>query len=203
MHDTKTLLLFPTAVTRVVVKRHDTLNRRLMSEIENIRAQTSSGMPRSWASVLYTTLGTDNTLHLRGPFEEFTKIMSDEVRVFAETKSVDLHDNDIFIQSCWLNVFHKGHSMDVHNHPNSVFTGIYFVKAPAGGARLLLRSPTKEMGLTIPVTEENELNRNLVAYKPNEGDLILFDSHVLYNFHLHDVEDEHINLTFTAAARSL
>ena len=203
MHDTKTLLLFPTVVMHVVVERHETLNQRLMPEIEKIRAQTSTRIPPSWASVLYTTWGTNNTLHLRETFAEFTKIISEEIRVFAETKSVDLRDSGIFIQRCWLNVFNKGNSMDVHNHPNSVFTGIYFVKAPAGGARLLLRSPTKDTGFAIPVTDENELNRDLAVHEPKEGGLILFDSHVLYNFHLHDIEDEHINLTFTAAARSL
>lgn len=202
MHCTKTLLLFPTAVMRVVVERHETLNQRLMPEIGKIRAQTSTRIPPSWASVLYTTWGTDNTLHLRETFEEFTKIISEEIRVFAETKSVDPQDNGIFIQRCWINVFNKGDSMDVHNHPNSVFTGIYFVKAPADGARLLLRSPTKEMGFAIPVTDENELNRDMAVYEPNEGDLVLFDSHLLYNFNLHDIDDEHINLTFTAAARS-
>ncbi|MEE8121497.1 MAG: putative 2OG-Fe(II) oxygenase, partial [Anaerolineales bacterium] len=100
---------------------------------------------------------------------------------------------------CWLNVLSRGHSMDVHNHPNSFFTGIYFLQAPVDGTRLCLHNPAKEMGLSLPVKKETTLNQEYFIYQPMAGDLLVFESYIAKSFQVHESDQEHINLTFTAA----
>ncbi|MDX1398647.1 MAG: putative 2OG-Fe(II) oxygenase, partial [Oceanospirillum sp.] len=92
------------------------------------------------------------SLHRRGAFGRLVDIFTTEVTAFAERKSVDPAEQPLAIDRCWLNVLRKGDSIDVHNHPNSFYTGIYFIEAPAEGTRMLLYHPGAEMGFSMPFT---------------------------------------------------
>ena len=112
---------------------------------------------------------------------------------------MDLESQEIFIDRCWLDVLSQSHSVDGHNHPNSFFTGIYFVPAPATDARLILHSPAKERGLSLPTKKETTLDQEYFIYRPEAGDLLVFESYRAQSFQLHESDQEHINLSFTAA----
>ncbi len=195
----KIATLFPSVLMRTRVADHEAINERLLPEIGTIRVETPNGPAGGWACPVFSTLMTDPSLHRRDAFREIAGIFHEEVLALAERKSVDLDSQEISIDRCWLNVLSRGHSMDVHNHPNSFFTGIYFLQAPVDGTRLCLHNPAKEMGLSLPVKKETTLNQEYFIYQPIAGDLLVFESYIAKSFQVHESDQEHINLTFTAA----
>ena len=151
MDKTEIVTAFSSVLMRTRVADQEAFNERLLPETEAIRAEAPSGPAGGWACPVFSTLVTDPSLHRREAFGEIEDIFHEEVLALAELKSVDLESQEIFIDRCWLNVLRRGHSVDGHNHPNSFFTGIYFVQVPAGGARLSLHNPANERGLFLPV----------------------------------------------------
>ncbi len=199
MDKTEIVTVFPSVLMRTRVADHEAITERLLPEIETIRAETPSGPAPGWACPVFSTLMTDPTLHRRDAFREIADILHAEALALAELKSVDLDSQEIFIDRCWLNMLSRGQSMDVHNHPNSFFTGIYFLQAPEGGTRLSLHNPANEMGLSLPVKKETTLNQEYFIHQPTAGELLIFESYIAQSFQLHESDQQHINLTFTAA----
>lgn len=197
-NQTSTVALFPRVILRSRLDDHQALAEALAPEIERIRGETPNGPSPNWACPLYSTLMTDNRLHKRAPFKALIDRLTEEVLALAEHTAVDLESERLFIDRCWLNVLGRGHSLDVHTHANSFYTGIYFVQAPPEGSRLFLYNPTRDMGYSMPVTKETQFNQEAFAVRPSSGDLIVFDSLVSHSFQVHGAEREHINLSFTA-----
>lgn len=199
MNQSVTALFFPSVLLRAHVDGHEDLRADVQSELDGIRSTVPNGPGRAWASPLYTTMTTDDRLHARNGFGRLVDIFTAEAIAFAERKSVDLAKQPIAIDRCWLNVLDSGDSIDVHNHPNSFYTGIYFIQAPSDGTRVLLYHPAAEMGFSMPYTRETPLNLRAYVHRPRPGDLLIFESHILHSFQCHGSDQEHINLCFTAA----
>ena len=88
--------------------------------------------------------------------------------------------------------------MDVHNHPNSLFSGIYFIKSSKNSAKLVFESPSSEKMISVPVINNNTYNVENIGYEPNEGKLILFNSNLKHKVLLHNSDEERITISFTA-----
>ena len=201
MKESVTALFFPSLLLRAQVAGREAIREGLMPEIAVIRSEIPSGPSHAWASPVYTTMMTDDGLHRRAGFQAVADIFTGEILAFAERKSVDLESQAIAIDRCWLNVLGKGDSIDVHNHPNSFYTGLYFVQAPADGAQLFLYHPAAEMGFSMPFTKETTLNQRAYVYRPRSGDLLVYESHIVHSIQVHGSDQEHINLCFTASPR--
>jgi len=199
MSRTVTGTFFPTVLLRTRIAGHEAVNEQLMPEIERIRANTTSGPSGAWASPVYTTFTTDAELHRRDAFRALAEIVLEEILAFAEHKSVDIDAQPIAIDRCWLNVLGRGDSIDVHNHPGSFYTAVYFVQAPPHGTRLILYHPAKDTGFSMPVTKDTKLNQEGHEVRPEHGELVVFESHVTHSFKVHESDEEHVNLVFTAA----
>lgn len=199
MDESKILTLFPSVLLHTRVADHTAIAKRLLPEIDKIRVEIPNGPAARWACPVFSTLTTDPALHRRDAFREIADIFHEEILAFAQRKSVDVDSQELYIDRCWLNVLSRGHSMDVHNHPNSFFTGIYFLQAPTDGASLSLHNPTQEIGLSVPVKKETPLNQEGYTYQPVAGDLVIFESYIAHSFRVHKSDQEHINLSFTAA----
>ncbi len=198
-NESVTALFFPSVLLRARIAEHEAIREDLMPEIDAVRSETRNGPDPAWASPVYTTMMTDDGLHRRVGLRALAGIFTREVLAFAERKSVDLDRQAIGVDRCWLNVLGKGDSIDVHNHPNSFYTGIYFVQVPADGARLFLYHPAAEMGFAMPFTRETKLNQRAYVYQPQPGDLLIYESHIVHSFNVHGSDHEHISLCFTAS----
>lgn len=199
MNESVNALFFPSLLLRAHFADHQAIREALMPEIDSIRSEIPNGPGDAWASPVYTTMKTGDNLQRRAGFHGLVDRFTREILAFAMRKSVDLDKQPIAIDRCWLNVLGKGDSIDLHNHPNSFYTGIYFVQAPADGARLFLYHPASEMGFSMPFTRETKLNQRAYVYRPRTGDLLVYESHIVHSFQVHDAAQEHINLCFTAS----
>lgn len=88
--------------------------------------------------------------------------------------------------------------MELHNHPNSIFTGVYFVQAPENSGHLVLKSELFDRMLVYPITKENEFNAATREITPEPGLLVIFRSHIMHGALLHKPAEERISLSFTA-----
>ncbi len=195
---TRLLELFPCPVQVSEYPAPQRLNNELQEIVKQLRDATPNSRPEEWACTVYTTIENQNEIHLHPAFEEITKFLKQETLVFAKENGIYIPDSNVIIKNMWVNIYEKGCSMDVHNHPNSLFSGIYFIKSPENSAKLVFESPSSEKMISVPVITNNKYNVENIGYESNGGKLILFNSNLKHKVLLHNSDDERITISFTA-----
>ena len=140
----------------------------------------------------------NNELHMLPDFAELGQLLAGELIEFAKHTGVYLPNNNVFIKNMWVNIFERNCSTDVHVNPNSLFSGVYILKAPTDSAKIVFDSPAAEKMISVPINEDNEYNMENVSYTPQEGQVIIFNSNLRHRDLLHTLDDSKITLNFSA-----
>ena len=175
------------------------LNFTLLAAINEICQTTPNSKPRHWAGNLYTTARNRNQLMEEPSFRELADFITEEIEIFASKFCINKNNGGLFINNMWINKLKNKDSMDQHCHPNSLFTGVYFVKVPQNSGLLAFDSPLSEQMITPPIKISNQYNMRQAGFKMSEGDLIIFNSHLKHRVLLHNVDEERISIGFTCA----
>jgi uncharacterized protein (TIGR02466 family) len=194
----RVLELFPSAVQLSTHPEKERINADLIDVIDQIQENVPNSRPEDWACTVYTTIENHNELHLHPAFQEISNFIVEELNHFSETNGVFLPSSGVIIKNLWVNVYNKNDSMDVHNHPNSLFTGVYFVKSPSESASVLIDSPSSDSMISIPVIKNNDYNIENAAFESIEGQLLIFNSTIKHRVLLHKLEQKRITISFSA-----
>ncbi|HAA94016.1 MAG TPA: hypothetical protein DCS82_11455 [Rhodospirillaceae bacterium] len=190
--------VFPTVIQTTVHPEAERLNAPMLAELERLaRIIPNSLSPRATAHH-YTTMWNYNDLQDRPIFEEFTGFIKNELSSFAEEQSITVPESGIIIKEMWFNIYNKSECKDIHHHPNSLFTGVYFVKAPDGSAPLVIKSEIIDNMIAVLVTEDNEYNSRGKVIEAEPGKLVLFNSNVMHSTWPQSIEDTRVTICFTA-----
>jgi uncharacterized protein (TIGR02466 family) len=184
---------FPTSVWHFTIDNYQHLNSELLAEV--IAEQQCDRVGEKWSNVL--GWHSANNLHQRDRFSEFTQIVDLNVLEVAKFLGWDLQQFSLNITTCWAIVNGKFASNSVHNHPNSILSGVYYLKAPenCGGIYFSDPRPASQM-LIPPVLEFNLWTFPKVSYKPHEGTMLLFPSWLLHGVEMNMSEEVRISLSF-------
>ena len=184
---------FPTPIWHFTVDNHQQLNSILLPEIDAEQHRDRVG--EKWSNVL--GWHSQNNLHQRDRFSEFTQIVDRNVLEVANFLSWDLQKFSLSITTCWAIVNGKFASNSVHNHPNSILSGVYYLKAPenCGGIYFSDPRPASQM-LIPPVVDFNLWTFPKISYKPHEGTMLLFPSWLLHGVEMNMSEEVRISLSF-------
>ena len=191
-------MLVPTPVQVSNIPDSAALNERLLKVIYDVKATTPNTKPDSWSCDVYTTIGTPLTLLEHPEFTEFLDIALDRVVRFARAFKFDVDRYKPRINECWVNVYNNNHSQDVHLHPNSVFSGIYYAKAPEGSSPTLFYSPMADVMLVPPSTARSPLTDIVAGMAAVEGRMLLFRSCVRHSVLPNRIDEDRITIAFNA-----
>jgi uncharacterized protein (TIGR02466 family) len=82
---------------------------------------------------------------------------------------------EVYITQSWINVNPTKSSHTVHNHSNSVFSGVYYIDVPEGAPFLQFYSPIKHM-FSIEPKEWNMHNSATWTIPVCDNDVLIFPS---------------------------
>jgi uncharacterized protein (TIGR02466 family) len=193
---TETITIFPTTIQISEIANSETLNKKIIKSAYEVKKNTANTKPEAWACNLYTTIMSGQSLTDTEPFSELKKIIVDEVTKYARELRFDIDRHPLRLNECWLNIYGKGHSQDVHCHPCNVFSGIYYPKAPEGCGHLVFHSHLGEMMLEPPVIENTNLNIPQFRVVPQPGRMVIFRSWLRHSVLPTDVQDDRISIAF-------
>jgi uncharacterized protein (TIGR02466 family) len=109
----------------------------------------------------------------------------------------DLEKFALNITSCWAIVNGKLAFNSVHNHPNSILSGVYYLQAPENCGGIFFSDPRPASQMLIPpVKEFNLWTFPKVSYKPHEGTMLLFPSWLLHGVEMNVSEEVRISVSF-------
>ena len=102
-----------------------------------------------------------------------------------------------FLGGMWANVNPPGGMNRAHIHPNSLWSGVYYVKAPENCGSFIVTNPNSVSRERITASErKTEFNRNIAQIKPKEGDLLLFPAYLPHSVGMNLSEEDRIVISF-------
>ena len=108
-------------------------------------------------------------------------------------------DSEPYLGGMWANVNPPGGMNRAHMHPNSLWSGVYYVKAPKNCGHLKIDDPRTTAAMSRPVMKDDNfpsrLNRE-ISYEPKAGRCIMFPSWVTHCVDPNESDDLRISVSF-------
>lgn len=150
------------------------VNQQWLQLIQAEQEQDREGM-RDRSSVLGWH-SIDN-LHQRQAFQPFIELVQANVQQVAQFNRWDLQQCRLVLLNCWAIVNGKYAYNTVHNHPNSILSGVYYIQAPENCGKLFFRDPRDAaLMMTPPIETYTPWTHQRVLYEAIVGRMILFPS---------------------------
>jgi uncharacterized protein (TIGR02466 family) len=108
-------------------------------------------------------------------------------------------NNNFTITNCWININEKDHFNIPHTHGFSTLAGVFYVTAPAGGGRLILRNPVNAHDFCInkkTVVNWNEFNSPTWEIEPEVNKLVIWPSWIDHYTLPNTSNDPRISIAF-------
>ncbi len=104
----------------------------------------------------------------------------------------------------WANINYPGCFNRPHIHPNSLFSGVYFIKTPQKSGNLMVYDPRSGVQMAMPTRKEGKLPPELwreVHYEPVAGRCIMFPSWLWHEVKPNQSNDIRISVSFNFLQR--
>jgi uncharacterized protein (TIGR02466 family) len=111
----------------------------------------------------------------------------------------ELLDNEPFLGNMWANINPPGGYNRAHTHPNSLWSGVYYVKAPINSGHLKVEDPKPCINISRPKRKQRQLPKHLwneVHFEPIAGRLIMFPSWLNHCVDTNQSNDIRISVSF-------
>ena len=104
----------------------------------------------------------------------------------------------------WANINYPGGYNRPHLHPNSLFSGVYWIKAPEKSGNLMLYEPRQGAQCTMPNRKKGKVPPELwreVHYQPKAGTVVMFPAWLWHEVQPNKSNDIRISVSFNFLQR--
>jgi uncharacterized protein (TIGR02466 family) len=116
-------------------------------------------------------------MHTRPEFKELVDVL---YQMQFEIYQKENLDSEPFLGNMWANINYPTGSNAMHIHPNSLWSGAYYVAAESDAGNIFFEDPRAVSLMTMPrrITEQPVNERRIIDSLPTPGRLIMFPSWV-------------------------
>jgi len=183
-------LYFPTPVYVQDVGTPE-LNAHLEQNIVNW-AKTDKGLVRTNMNGWHS----QTNMHEKPEYKALVDLLfSAQAHIYKE----ELLDNEPHLGNMWANINPSGGFNRPHTHPNSLWSGVYYVKAPKNSGHLKIEDPKPSSLISRPRRKEGQLPNylwNEVHFEPIAGRLIMFPAWLNHCVDPNQSNDIRISVSF-------
>ena len=104
----------------------------------------------------------------------------------------------------WANINYPGNYNRPHLHPNALFSGVYWVKAPEKSGNLMVYEPRPGAQCIMPNRKKGKLPPELwreVHYQPKAGTAVMFPAWLWHEVRSNESNDTRISVSFNFLQR--
>ena len=183
-------LHFPTPIYIADIK-HPTLNQELERDIIAWSKQ-DKGIVRT------NVQGWHSTTNMQD-LPQFKKLVD---MLYACQKTIyeqEHYESEPFLGNMWANINPPGSMNRAHQHPNSLWSGVYYIKAPKNSGQLKIDDPRASASMFRPRQKKEKLPERLwreTHYEPIAGRCIMFPSWLMHCVDPNESNDIRISVSF-------
>ena len=183
-------LHFPTNIYIADIK-HPTLNQELEKDITDW-ANKDKGITRTNVKSWHSPTNMAN-------LPEYKKLVS---MLYACQKTIyeqEHLESEPFLGNMWANINPPGGMNRAHQHPNSLWSGVYYIKAPKNSGHLKIDDPRSSAAMVRPTQKKGTLPVRLYRethYEPIAGRCIMFPSWLMHCVDPNQSNDIRISVSF-------
>ena len=183
-------LHFPTPIYILDIK-DQSLNLQLEKDVINWMNQ-DKGIVRTNVNGWHST--TD--MHEKPEFKRLVNALYEaQKKIYIEEHL----ESEPFLGNMWANVNPPGGMNRAHQHPNSLWSGVYYIKATENSGDLKIDDPRNCASMIRPKQKQDKLPTRLYRethYKPITGRCIMFPSWLMHCVDPNKSNDIRISVSF-------
>ena len=179
---------FPTHVYAKVVN----LNNQLMTKQIIDRSNKDSGVSKTNHKGWHST--TD--MHKK---PEYSSLVTELFRMQKEIYDNEHLDRNAVLGNMWANINPPGGMNMPHIHPNSLFSGVYYVKSNINSGRIKIMDPRPGAQHIMPARKPGNPGRDMwrdASLDPVVGRIIMFPSWLWHSVEENKSDDIRISVSF-------
>ena len=183
-------LLFPTPVYIADIE-HPTLNQNLEKDII-AWSKEDKGIKRTNVKGWHST----TNMHERPEFKKLVNML------YACQKTIyeqEYYESEPVLGNMWANINPPGGMNRAHQHPNSLWSGVYWIKTPKNCGQLKIDDPRSVACMTRPRQKDTKKPDRLwreTHYEPVAGRCIMFPSWLMHCVDPNESNDIRISVSF-------
>ena len=147
----------------------------------------------------YTSYGSlDKLNRLSSSFLFLETKINSHVFKFAKSLDYPLNKNNLKLNTMWVNIMPSGAFHTSHIHPQSVFSGTYYIDTPDGASALKFEDPrlSQFMNSPQPRLKARKSNLRFFSLQPKAGDVVLFESWLKHEVPQNQSKRPRISISF-------
>ena len=183
-------LYFPTPIYIADIK-HPTLNQELERDI------------LAWSNrdkgIIRTNIKGWHSDTNMNELPEYAKLVDMLYSAQRTIYDQEYYESEPFLGNMWANINPPGGSNRAHIHPNSLWSGVYYVKAPKNSGQLKIEDPRSVALMSRPKQKDVPKPDRLLRehhYEPKTGRLIMFPSWLNHCVDPNNSNDIRISVSF-------
>ena len=190
-------LHFPTPIYIADIK-HPTLNQELEQDIVTWSKQ-DKGVVRTNVQGWHSK--TD--MQEKPQFEKLVDMLYACQKTIYDQEHLD---SEPVLGNMWANINPPGGMNRAHQHPNSLWSGVYYIKAPKNSGYLKIDDPRSVACMSRPRQKDGEKPARLwreTHYEPVAGKCIMFPSWLMHCVDPNNSNDIRISVSFNFLQRCM
>mgnify|MGYP003647505484 CR=1 FL=1 len=124
---------------------------------------------------VYSDYNQPNKLIKGKDLKKFTDIVNPICKKFASEVNISLENPKI---DYWLQDYKSNQSMELHSHPGSLLSGVYYIRANENAGSISFQNPNPYLYFQKHI-DKSRMNYNHTV-KPQKGMLILFPGYLFH-----------------------
>tara|TARA_R110000851_G_scaffold87831_1_gene191477 strand:- start:249 stop:833 length:585 start_codon:yes stop_codon:yes gene_type:complete len=136
--------------------------------------------------------------------EEYNPLTKQLFNMQEEIFKKELLTEKPVLGNMWANINYPGGYNRPHLHPNSLFSGVYWIKTPANCGKFMIYEPRQGAQCTMPNRKEGKLPPELwreVHYTPRAGTILMFPAWLWHEVQPNKSQDIRISISFNFLQR--
>jgi len=170
---------------------HDKLDDEILKELK-VRKQNNQGVIKSNLKGFQTDF-IDNKIICECILQKSVSLIFKYYNVKPNLK--------YSLNNLWINENYKGSFNEPHSHPDSNFSGTYYVEAKKDGGELVFLKNDKSASMTMCEEVSNDFY-NLYKIQPLKNQIILFPSNFEHMVYPHYEETPRISISFNVDVKA-
>lgn len=177
------------------------LGNQLLEDVENLLASDEAGHQWSEKNYVsgYTSYGSVDKLHMVMPsFKKLEQALEIHLKSYLKALEFEINTKDLCLSQCWVNVMPAGAQHTAHIHPLSVISGTVYLQLPKGSSPIKFEDPRLGffMNSPTPKLKAKLINQRFITLKPDEGDVVMFESWLRHEVPQNTTAEPRISVSF-------